>query len=375
MNDIQNNQELNMDDVNFDEFENFSVSEDMNVDTSGMGNMLFDVQNIDDMNIETTGDFAGDFSFDASNNMDPMLQNEVSVQEPYSDVQSENIAVDENSFVNEAIQSYQETPMVDESMIMAETPVVDETMMMSETPVVDETMIMSDTPVVDETMIMSDTPVVDETMMMSETPVVDETMMMSETPVVDETMMMSETPVVDETMIMSETPVVDETMIMSETPAVDETMMMSETPVVDETYSEETFSNNTIFDNELNTASENVGAYSIIPPQNLKYLNWYSGGISEAVYEFSKNSQSAEFVATNECKTIHVNVGYDTYGWVVQFSDGSVMSLRDVKEFQIRNGKLPNSSGRIIYGQNVLTFEKVERIVVYEAVRYFSYGV
>ena len=291
MNDIQNNQELNMDDVNFDEFENFSVSEDMNVDTSGMGNMLFDVQNIDDMNIETTGDFAGDFSFDASNNMDPMLQNEVSVQEPYSDVQSENIAVDENSFVNEAIQSYQETPMVDESMIMAETPVV------------------------------------------------------------------------------------DETMIMSETPAVDETMMMSETPVVDETYSEETFSNNTIFDNELNTASENVGAYSIIPPQNLKYLNWYSGGISEAVYEFSKNSQSAEFVATNECKTIHVNVGYDTYGWVVQFSDGSVMSLRDVKEFQIRNGKLPNSSGRIIYGQNVLTFEKVERIVVYEAVRYFSYGV
>ena len=315
MNDIQNNQELNMDDVNFDEFENFSVSEDMNVDTSGMENMLFDVQNIDDMNIETTGDFAGDFSFDASNNMDPMLQNEVSVQEPYSDVQSENIAVGENSFANEAIQSYQETPVVDESMIMAEAPMVDESMIMAEAPVVDEAM------------------------------------------------------------IMAETPVVDESMIMAETPMVDEAMIMAETPVVDEAYSEETFSDNANLGNDSSVISENVGAYSIIPPQNLKYLNWYSGGISEAVYEFSKNSQSAEFVATNECKTIHVNVGYDTYGWVVQFSDGSVMSLRDVKEFQIRNGKLPNSSGRIIYGQNVLSFEKVERIVVYEAVRYFSYGV
>ena len=117
-----------------------------------------------------------------------------------------------------------------------------------------------------------------------------------------------------------------------------------------------------------------VGAFSVVQPQNLKYIQWYSGRSSAAVYEYGKSSSSGEFIGNRNCNTIHVNVGYDTYGWVVQFSDGVVMSLRDVREYQIRNGKLPNNSGRIIYGQSILSFENVERIVVYEAVKYFSYG-
>ena len=51
------------------------------------------------------------------------------------------------------------------------------------------------------------------------------------------------------------------------------------------------------------------------------------------------------------------------------------MSLRDVREYQIRNGCLPDTSGSISYGQNVLAFENVKRIVIYETVKYFSYGV
>ncbi|MBE6443647.1 MAG: hypothetical protein E7020_03145 [Alphaproteobacteria bacterium] len=114
---------------------------------------------------------------------------------------------------------------------------------------------------------------------------------------------------------------------------------------------------------------------SIEKSGNLGYLKWYSGLSSDKVFEFGRDSDSATFNATDDCKTIHVNVGYDTYGWEVQFSDGIVMNLRDVREYQIRNGCLPNSEGRIVYGQVALMFSGVERILVYERVRYFSYGV
>lgn len=104
-------------------------------------------------------------------------------------------------------------------------------------------------------------------------------------------------------------------------------------------------------------------------------LRWYSGASSDRMFEISKAAESATFNADEECKTIHVNAGYDTYGWEVQFSDGVVMNLRDVREYQIRNGRLPSADGRIVYGQSAWSFSGIERIVVYESVKYFSYGV
>ena len=108
---------------------------------------------------------------------------------------------------------------------------------------------------------------------------------------------------------------------------------------------------------------------------NIGNLRWYSGTSADKVFTISKGFESGEFVADEECKTIHVNVGYDTYGWEVQFSNGIVMNLRDVREYQLRNGKLPAENGRIVYGNNELTFAAVKRIVVYQSVKYFSYGV
>lgn len=110
-------------------------------------------------------------------------------------------------------------------------------------------------------------------------------------------------------------------------------------------------------------------------PENATYLKWYSGSLSDKMFEISKGFESGNFDADEECKTVHVNVGYDTYGWEVQFSDGVVMNLRDVREYQIRNGRLPNPDGRIIYGQSSLLFSGIERIVIYESVKYFSYGI
>lgn len=109
--------------------------------------------------------------------------------------------------------------------------------------------------------------------------------------------------------------------------------------------------------------------------QNIGNLRWYSGTSEDKIFTLSKGFESGEFVADEECQTIHVNVGYDTYGWEVQFSNGVVMNLRDVREYQIRNGKLPSENGRIIFGNSELSFSAVQRIVVYETVKYFSYGI
>ena len=130
-----------------------------------------------------------------------------------------------------------------------------------------------------------------------------------------------------------------------------------------------------LLDDSLIEDVENVGAFSVVPSSNSNYIQWYSGDSALNVYQIDRSSVSGEFVGSDEYNTIHVNVGYDTYGWNVHFSNGVVMSLRDVREYQVRNGKLPDTSGSIVYGQNTLSFKNVERIVVYEAVKYFSYGV
>ena len=105
---------------------------------------------------------------------------------------------------------------------------------------------------------------------------------------------------------------------------------------------EERFGNNDVGYNYLDDYSPLA---TIKKTGNYGFLHWYSGGAEDAFFEFGKDSESGSFDANEECKAIHVNVGYDTYGWEVQFSDGVVMNLRDVREYQIRNGRLPSSDG------------------------------
>lgn len=107
---------------------------------------------------------------------------------------------------------------------------------------------------------------------------------------------------------------------------------------------------------------------------NLPYLKIYDGGSTDNMYKIERNFNEGAFEGTSECNTIHINVGYDTYGWNVEFANGVTMGLRDVKEYQKRQGGLPFNSGSITYGGKVLRFANVARIVVYESVKYFSYG-
>ena len=141
-----------------------------------------------------------------------------------------------------------------------------------------------------------------------------------------------------------------------------------------------------VFDGEVETLSYKQNDYPVDEVMNesisnvemsgnVGYLKWYSGRSTDEMYMFDKNSPSGSFYGDENCKVLHVNVGYDTYGWEVQFPDGVIMNLRDIREYQIRNGRLPSTEGRLIYGQRTLMFSGVERIVVYESVRYFSYGV
>ena len=326
MSDIQEDQEVNMGDINFDDFENFDASAEMQTsdnneisfDTSEFDNLTFDEQSNIEIS-EASDNVSTDFSFDEMGNVDvdTIFDGRADKQEPYF----ENLATDVTSFETVANE---EEPVVEE---FVEEPVINE-----EEPVVEE--------FVEEPVINEEEPVMEEFV---EEPVINE-----EEPVVEE--------YVEEPVINEEEPVVEEYV---------------EEPVINDDVS----NIDNYIDESLCLDVDNVGAYNIVYPQNLKYIQWYSGNSDNEVYEFDKLSESAEFIGTKECNTIHVNVGYDTYGWNVQFSDGVVMSLRDVKEYQVRNGKLPNPSGRIVYGQKVLSFDNVERIVVYEAVKYFSYGI
>ena len=108
--------------------------------------------------------------------------------------------------------------------------------------------------------------------------------------------------------------------------------------------------------------------------QLANHLKWFSGSSADKFFEISKQSESEQLTGTGEVKAIHVNVGYDTYGWLVEFSNGKIMSLRDVREFQIRNGHLPDSTGVIVYGNQRFEFSGSDRILIYESGQYFSYG-
>ena len=104
------------------------------------------------------------------------------------------------------------------------------------------------------------------------------------------------------------------------------------------------------------------------------FISWYSGNANDPIFEVSKTSESGVLEGDDEWRTIHVNVGYDSYGWVVHFDDGTIMGIDDVREYQLRNGLLPASSGVIVYGSTRIEFKRIERITVYQSVRYFTYG-
>ncbi len=101
---------------------------------------------------------------------------------------------------------------------------------------------------------------------------------------------------------------------------------------------------------------------------------WYSGNGNDAYFNFSAQSPSGEFVADENCKAIHLDIGMSGYGWNVLFSDGTVMNAADLREYQLRHGKLPAADGEISFGELRLKFRDVERIVVYQGAQYFSYG-
>lgn len=120
---------------------------------------------------------------------------------------------------------------------------------------------------------------------------------------------------------------------------------------------------------EVNVGAES--AYGLEEPKG--YARWYSGNYDDKAFEVDKQSVSGVLDGDNEHKVIHVNVGYDTYGWQVEFANGMVMNLRDVREYQLKNGRLPSGDGAIVYGDERVEFHHIEKITLYESVRYFTY--
>lgn len=142
--------------------------------------------------------------------------------------------------------------------------------------------------------------------------------------------------------------------------------------IAEDVVSDEHWEQNDVSVKEAAAVSETAGDEQ--NGQLANHLKWFSGSSADKFFEISKQSESEQLTGTGEVKAIHVNVGYDTYGWLVEFSNGKIMSLRDVREFQIRNGHLPDSTGVIVYGNQRFEFSAIERILIYESVQYFSYG-
>ena len=327
MSDVNDNQELDMVDISVEDFEKFSAegnAENM-FDAAEFENMTFDESLSEDMTMGATGDMSEDFALDSlsDNEIASMFEGgDETKQEPYFESPSEDLTNIDSSFAD----AFQTEENIDSSF--ADAFQADENIDSS----------FADAFQAEENVDSS----------------------------------FADAFQADES--FTETLATEEYVEPMATEEYVEPMATEEyvEPMATEEYVEPMATEEYSFNDNQNFGD--VGAFDIIPSQDLKYIQWYSGNSDLSVYEFGKSSASGDFIGNRECNTIHVNVGYDTYGWIVQFSDGVVMSLRDVREYQIRNGKLPNSSGRIVYGQNVLSFENVERIVIYEAVKYFSYG-
>ena len=107
--------------------------------------------------------------------------------------------------------------------------------------------------------------------------------------------------------------------------------------------------------------------------EQLHHLKWYSGGSDDKYFEVDGTSVSSELVGNAERNSIHINCGGTTYGWNVHFNNGIAMSLRDLREYQIKYGRMPDGSGVIVCGDLQISFTDMVRIVVYETAQYFTY--
>lgn len=126
-----------------------------------------------------------------------------------------------------------------------------------------------------------------------------------------------------------------------------------------------------VFTGEQVVSNENFQAAE---DARLGFLRWYDGESNEPQFEVSKDSGAANLSGSEDCNIIHINIGSDAYGWLVVFENGIVMSVNDVREYQLRNGALPYASGAITYGSVRINFDNIEKIKIYESVRYFTYA-
>ena len=119
----------------------------------------------------------------------------------------------------------------------------------------------------------------------------------------------------------------------------------------------------------VNTQSSNQ---SEIYLENLAAQS-YSLGSLENYLQVTAHDLPEQFVADDVQNSIQINAGNSDYGWSVIFDSGVVMGMCDVKEYQLRNGKLPTPNGALCYGFKRMNFSGVQKIVCYEVPRYFSY--
>ena len=102
-------------------------------------------------------------------------------------------------------------------------------------------------------------------------------------------------------------------------------------------------------------------------------VKFYSGNVDDSYCVISAQNFPNEFIGNSEQNSLLINLGETDYGWGVAFANGLFMGISDVRQFQLKNGRLPDSSGTLFYGQKKMLFSGVERIVLYQIPQYYSY--
>lgn len=365
------NDEITLDDFNFDDLPDMADTE----------------ENSDVQTPETSADFDfGDFSFDDLNvgDTEPDSADDGLRKEPFFETSPEETAEDEISFdesaadvdVTDAVpaadipqaEEDDELSLPEEEIVGEEMPVVEDEV--SETDFAEGENQSDGSDATDDFSVDDYLAVAAESENTAQVNEADGENAATDEVAETEIDELSESGFVDE--IPEETPLNDEVSFSTEeAEEAHEEFFSGTEPVVEDT---DIFAG--IDQPEYAQSSGGYSAVSAIEESSSAgYAKWYSGQSDLKMFEIAKGFESGSVNADEECKTLHVNAGYDTYGWEVQFSDGVVMNLRDVREYQIRNGRLPNPDGRIIYGHSSLLFSGLERIVIYESVKYFSYGI
>ncbi len=103
------------------------------------------------------------------------------------------------------------------------------------------------------------------------------------------------------------------------------------------------------------------------------FVRQYSGHLDDSYFVVSAKNLPEEFIGTVSQNSIQINVGTSDYGWSVLFANGILMGIADVRMFQLKHGKLPETGGMLMYGTKKMKFSEVERIVLYQSPQYFSY--